>query len=504
MSKLLRLCLLSATFIAMFVAPSHGKDNSKTNAANKPNIIVILADDLGYADVGYHGIKDIGVVTPNIDRLATNGTYFSNGYAMAPVCGPSRAGLLTGRYQNRFGFEDNPGGAFRQNSTVKPGIPASEVNLGEQLKKQGYVTAWIGKDHQGKEDEFHPNNRGFDHFFGFINGAASYYAEKSKVQILQKNKQPVLEKEYLTDAFAREAVAFIQNNTQQPFFLYLPFNAVHGPLQAKPDDLKRFADIKEEKRRIMLAMNYAMDRAIGEVYSTLEQNQLLENTLIVFYSDNGGKPIKGTAGNASLNTPLNGTKGTLMEGGIRVPFLMHWPEKIAKNKQVDFPVAAIDIFPTVLAAVDDEVKPTNTLDGINLLPYLTKTTDTANTANTSKTPKARYLYWRFLYQWAIRDEEWKLVKLKGVKQPKLYHLATDMSEKKDVYQQYPLVAKKLTQQYQTWSASMIKPQWSWQKRFGGPHIVAQPDKKKRNKARSIKSTSTTKTTYIKKTTNTAD
>ncbi|MCW8832174.1 MAG: sulfatase-like hydrolase/transferase [Colwellia sp.] len=456
--------ILSSLFAAL---PANSADKAK------PNIIVILADDLGYADVGYHGEKDIGVVTPNIDRLAKNGSYFSTGYAMAPVCGPSRAALLTGRYQNRFGFEDNPGGPFRQNAKVKPGIPKSEVNLGEQLQALGYVTAWIGKDHQGREEEFHPNNRGFNRFFGFINGATSYYASKSKEQGLQKDKKLITESEYLTDAFGREAVSFIKDNAKSPFFLYLPFNAVHGPLEAKPEDLQKFFHIKEKKRRTMLAMNYAMDRSIGLVYDTLDELQLLENTLIVFYSDNGGKPInrKG-GGNASLNIPLKGAKGTLLEGGIRVPFLMHWPKKIAQDNRLDFPVAAIDIFPTVLAATGENVQPVNKLDGVNLLPYLTEE---------HKKPAARNLYWRFLYQWAIRDQDWKLVKLKGAKKPELYNLSNDMSEQHNVAEKFPLIAQSLARQYNAWSSSMMKPQWSWQARFGGEYKVKTTNKKANKK-----------------------
>ncbi len=432
-------------------------------AADQPNIVLILADDLGYADVGYHETNNSEVLTPNIDLLAKNSTFFTAGYAMAPVCAPSRAGLLTGRYQNRFGFEDNPGGRFRKNAQVKPGIPKSEINLGELLQQQGYATAWIGKDHQGKDNDFHPNNRGFEQFFGFVDGATSYFPDKDKNSILQRNRVNITEKEYLTDAFGREAVSFIKKNAEQPFFLYLPFNAVHGPLEAKPADLKVFSHVKNESRRTMLAMNYAMDRSIGMVRDTLAELNLLDNTLIIFYSDNGGKPVKG---NASLNTPLKGQKGTLMEGGIRVPFFMHWPKNIAKANQVDFPIAAIDIYPTVVAAVAtatrEKITVKNPLDGINLLPYLTEE---------KQKPKARNIYWRFLYQWAVRDDEWKLVKLKGKKKIELYHLSEDISEQHNVYKKHPEVVKRLTADYKAWSATMMAPQWSWQPKYGGKYVV---------------------------------
>ena len=195
------------TVLGCNTAHKNGRETKKAKDNKVPNIIIILADDLGYADVGYHGGTEIP--TPNIDAIAANGVQFSAGYAMAPVCAPSRAGLLTGRYQNRFGFEDNPGGPFRRNETVKPGIPFSETNIGEYLKKQGYATAWIGKDHQIKDPDFHPTNRGFDKFFGFINGARSYFKSNNPNSTLLNGTTPVKdEKEYLTDAFGREARIF--------------------------------------------------------------------------------------------------------------------------------------------------------------------------------------------------------------------------------------------------------------------------------------------------------
>ncbi len=423
-------------------------------AQSKPNIIVILADDLGYADVGYHGGEEIP--TPNIDFLATNGVQFSTGYAMAPVCGPSRAGLLTGRYQNRFGFEDNPGGPFRQTEETKKVIPLSEVTLGEQLKKNGYTTAWIGKDHQEKLEEFHPINRGFDEFFGFVNGASTYFSNKNKKQSLQRGTTPVNdESEYLTDAFGREAVKFIKKNKENPFFLYLPFNAVHGPLEAKKEDLQHFKNIKNVKRRTLAAMHMAMDRNIGNIIETLNTLDLDENTLIFFYSDNGGKP----EGNYSYNYPLKGKKGMVLEGGIRVPFLMYWNGTIKGGQKKDFPVAAIDIYPTILSAINSDVKVENELDGIDLMPFLN---------NEEVVPEDRYIYWRFLYQWAIRNNDWKLLKLKGKQELELYHISEDISETKNVITEFPEIANKLKKEYDVWSDGMMQPQWSWQSKFGGP------------------------------------
>lgn len=430
---------------------------------SKPNIILILADDLGYADVGYHGGKEIP--TKNIDYLASTGTYFTAGYAMAPVCAPSRAGMLTGRYQNRFGFEDNPDGPFRQTKEVKPGIPLDELTIGELLHREGYKTAWIGKDHQGKYEEFMPYNRGFDFFFGFNNGASSYFVKDNKKQMLLKGNKPVKnESGYLTDAFGREAIHFIKRNKDKPFFLYVPFNAIHGPLQAKPKDLKLFNNIVDEKRRTLAAMHYAMDRNIGKIIDEVKAQNLEENTLIIFYSDNGGKPND----NHSYNYPLKGQKGEVLEGGIRVPFLFRWKGKIKENKQLDFPIAAIDIFPTIMSAINSTTILDKKLDGIDLMPYLT---------NKKVAPENREIYWRFLYQWAVRNNEWKLMKLKDKNELELYHISEDISESKNVVKDYPDIAKELKNKFDSWSEEMMKPQWSWQPQFGGPIDLRKSKKK---------------------------
>ena len=427
---------------------------SMLTAQVKPNVILILADDLGYADVGYHGGKEIP--TPNIDSYAENGVQFSAGYAMAPVCGPSRAGMLTGRYQNRFGFEDNPGGPYRQSIEVDPAIPLSEITLGEKLKSIGYATAWIGKDHQSEKEKYNPINRGFDEFFGFTNGASNYFIKNNPKNRLLRGVKPVAsENEYLTDAFGREAIEFIKNNKTKPFFLYLPFNAVHGPLEAKPEDLNRFKHISNKKRRTLAAMHYSMDQNIGRINKTLEDLELTDNTVIVFYSDNGGK----INGNYSYNTPLKGEKGMVLDGGIRVPFVMQWKGHFDAGKTIDFPVAAIDIYPTILDISAPNIGTKNKLDGVSLLPYL---------KNANLSPENRYLYWRFLYQWAVRDTNWKLLKLKGKQKLELYHIVNDISESKNVIDDYPEIAEKLKNAYDKWSNSMMKPQWSWQSKYGGP------------------------------------
>src|SRR5688572_28683037 len=253
-----------------------------TAAVNKPNIIVIVGDDMGYADISLHGCKDIP--TPHIDSLATNGVRCTNGYVSGAYCSPTRAGLLTGRYQARFGHEFNTGAVTPANAQW--GLPVQETTLADRMKSAGYKTGMVGKWHLGHLDRFLPVNRGFDEYFGFLSGMHSYLDGSADII---RGKQPVHEKEYLTDAFAREAVSFIERHEREPFFLYLAFNAVHSPLEATDKYLKRFASIPDEKRRAYAAMMSAMDDAIGNVLMTLRDRKLENNTLIFFISDNGGK-----------------------------------------------------------------------------------------------------------------------------------------------------------------------------------------------------------------------
>src|SRR5262245_6447241 len=310
--------------------------------AKKPNILIILADDLGYADVGFHGCKDIP--TPNIDSIARNGVRCTNGYVSGPYCSPTRAGLLTGRYQQRFGHEFNPGGGTA-------GMPVDQVTLADRLKKAGYATGLVGKWHLGSAPQFHPQKRGFDEYFGFLGGQHAYFPEKgNKADPILRGTEPVDEQEYLTDAIARESVAFIERHKKEPFFLYMAFNAVHTPMHATDKYLKRVANISDVKRHIYAAMLSAADDAVGAVLAKLKEAGLEENTLIFFFSDNGGPTMKGTTINGSRNEPLRGSKRQTLEGGIRVPFAVQWKGKLPAGKVYDKPVIQLDIQPTALAA----------------------------------------------------------------------------------------------------------------------------------------------------------
>jgi len=407
----------------------------------KPNILVIVADDLGYRELGVQGCPDIP--TPHIDSIARNGVRFTNGYVSCPICAPTRAGLMTGRYQQRFGFETNPGP--EQYADEKFGLPRSETTLAERLKSFGYATGMVGKWHLGFKSELTPPQRGFDEFFGFLGGANNYLPGRSRNTIL-RGMNSVDEKEYLTDAFAREAVAFIAENKDKPFFLYLPFNAVHSPLQAIEKYLSRFSTITDTNRRAYAAMTAAMDDAVGRVLETLRRLKIEENTLVFFFSDNGGPTPQTT----SSNLPLRGYKGQVLEGGIRVPFMVQWKGRVPAGKVYDHPVIQLDIHPTVVAAVGERISPEWKLDGVNLLPYLTG----EKTGAPHET-----LYWRFHQQRAVRKGDWKLLAQTAGAKPSLYNLAEDIGEKNDLSEKMPDKAKELDAVWQAWNAQLMAPLW---------------------------------------------
>jgi arylsulfatase A-like enzyme len=412
-------------------------------APAKPNILLIVGDDMGYADVGFHGCKDIP--TPNLDALAAAGARCTNGYVSGPYCSPTRAGLLTGRYQQRCGHEFNPGGG--------QGLPVSETTLADRLKAAGYVTGLVGKWHLGATPEMHPQQRGFDEFFGFLGGAHSYFQSAG---ILRGN-EPVKELDYTTDAFGREAVAFIERHKSQPWFLYLAFNAVHTPLDATDERLAKFSNIAGGQRRKYAAMMLAMDEAIGRVRAKLADSGLDKDTLVCFISDNGGPTMQGVTINGSSNAPLRGSKRTTLEGGIRVPFIVAWKDKL-KPVVYDQPVIQLDLHATILAAAGVEMRSEWKLDGVNLLPYLTG--DKAG-------PPHAALYWRFGQQMAIRSGPWKLVRYDtaadtgtpGTTPVKLYNLATDIGETNDLAGARPAELKELQAKWDTWNATLVKPLW---------------------------------------------
>lgn len=416
-------------------------------AASKPNILMIVADDMGYGDAGFQGCKDIP--TPHLDGLAAAGVRFTNGYVSGPYCSPTRAGLMTGRYQQRYGHEFNVNGG-------NDGLPLSETTLASRLKTGGYVTGLVGKWHLGGLPTMHPQRRGFDEFFGFIGGQHSYI---DPAAILRGNEQ-VKELDYTTDAFGREAQAFIEHHKSEPWFLYLAFNAVHTPLQATPERLAKFSNISDPRRRTYAAMLLAMDDAIGGVRKKLLETGQEENTLVFFISDNGGPTMKGTTINGSCNLPLRGSKRTTLEGGIRVPFLVSWKGTLTPGVFTQ-PAIQLDLTATALAAAGLPIQPEWKLDGVDLLPFITgKSSAAPHTA----------LYWRLGRQMAIRMGDFKLVRydqnadtLTGRDQPatppRLYNLASDPGETHDLAASQPDQLQALQTKWDAWSATLAKPLW---------------------------------------------
>ena len=423
-----------------------------------PNIVVIVADDMGYADLGVHGSRDMR--TPNIDALARESVRFTDAYVSGPYCSPTRAGMLTGRYPQRFGHEFNLSPEHREF-----GLPLDETTIADRLKAAGYRTAMFGKWHLGVGEKYHPLQRGFERFFGFLGGAHTYIAVGNEANPLLDGTAR-LEKfdGYLTDTLAERASAYVKQESSRPFFLYLAFNAAHTPMHATKKYLDRFPHIQDEQRRTYAAMVSAMDDGIGKVLSTLREQNLDQNTLVIFFNDNGGPTMATTSVNGSSNAPLRGSKRTTWEGGIRVPFVIRWTGRLPAGRVDKRPIIQLDVLPTALAAAGVKTGNSPRLDGVNLLPFLT---------GAAKGPPHETLYWRFGGMMAIRHGDWKLVKsregafvdedpavLKDLTGAELFNLAEDIGETRNQAAARPDKVKELADRWQQWNKQLVKPRWS--------------------------------------------
>ena len=414
-------------------------------AVRRPNIILILADDLGYADVGFTGCKDIA--TPHIDSIAKSGVRFTNAYVSHPFCSPTRAGLMTGRYQQRFGHENNP---RYDPKDATAGLPLGQITLPQVLAQAGYATGIVGKWHLGAIPEMHPLQRGFREQFGFIGGGHDYFKQGEPGEAreywipFERNGQAVVEKEYLTDALGREAEAFVRRHARDPFFLYLAFNAPHTPQQVTDKYLERCKGIADQRRRNYAAMISAMDDAIGRVLAAVAEARLDSETLIFFLSDNGGP----TAVNGSSNDPFRGAKGQVYEGGIHVPFAARWKGRLGAGKEFSQPVIALDIFATAAALAGARLPADRKMDGVDLMPHLT---------GKSKQPPHEMLYWRTGggASYAVRDARYKLVRIGQASE--LYDLDVDPGETTDVATSRKLVFDRLEAARQKWNAELVAP-----------------------------------------------
>ena len=467
-----------------------------------PNVIIILADDLGYGDIGANGSTVIS--TPHIDELAANGIRLTDGYASAAVCSPMRAGLHTGRYQNRFGYEYNPTANYERNADADLGLPVDETTIGDMMREAGYATGLVGKWHLGAREQYHPLRRGFDEFFGLLGGGTSYVDPNDTDAHRWPRQQPAATEpntigpatpvtgdrgdgpraimdghevvevdEYLTDVFADRAVSFIERHAEKPFFLMLAPNAPHTPIQATDEYVSRFAHIEEEGARIFAAMVSSVDDMVGRVTTTLREHGLEENTLVVFLSDNGC--INYMPAVICTNSPLSGGKRYHLDGGIRVPYLLKWPAGLPQGEVYSLPASTLDLYSTMASAVGSEAR---TADSVDLLPYL-RGEETA--------APHEYLFWRFLPNAAVRSGKWKLWRVDLTDQDPasvlsrrarllpeqdyppvsahgqitvLHDLEADIGEQVNVADQHPEVVERLEAALASWEAELAEPMWT--------------------------------------------
>lgn len=465
--------------------------------ARQPNIIILLADDLGKYEVSTYGAEHIS--TPNIDRIGAEGVVFEEGYVTSPTCAPSRAGIMTGRVQNRYGFETQIMEHYPTNwveyisgrwivdtgefvvkakpsfpsewQAHKQGIPPTEITLAEILKKYGYTTGMVGKWHLGASRKQVPLERGFDSQFGFIGAFSLYTPERNWPHIINhehqsfsaqyqwkmgrrdeaaivENGKVVREEEYLTFAFRDRMKAFIYEHRDEPFFLYAAFSAPHVPFQAPVDYYCRYAHVEDDNKRVYYSMISALDDAIGEVHQSIKDAGIEEDTLIFLLSDNGGASYT----HATDNGPLKGGKLTQFEGGINVPFMMKWTGTVPAGVRYTNPVSSTDIFATSVAAAGGVLPTDREYDGVDLIPYVT---------GQDETKPHEQLFWRADHIWAIRDGKYKLILSTRDGWAELHDLEVDKSEQINLREQMPELYEKLREEHEAWQKEKLrtKPMW---------------------------------------------
>ncbi len=466
----------------------------------QPNIILIVADDLGFNDVSCYGNNKVS--TPSIDQLAKEGVKCTEGYVTSPICAPSRCGIITGRYQQRSGFETIQIDTYPTNvieyllgknksekdsawvvstkarypsewQIAKQGVPPTEITLAELLKKYNYTTGIIGKWHLGNNPKLNiPNKRGFDYQYGCYNaftlyadnqvepGIVNYKREafESKYQwnmerkdlaaIYENNNLIKHEKQYITDAIRDRSLRFIEENKDKPFFLYIPFTAPHEPYQAKEDLYKNeLLNTEDKKKAVYQAIVRSMDDAIGTINQKIKDLNLEENTLIVFLSDNG--PASYT--NVTTAAPLKGGKITQFDGGLKVPFIFKWKNHLPENTTYNNPIISLDIFSTVASICKIDLPTDRIYDGVDLIPYL---------SNVKKTEPHNLLFWRADHVHAVRKGEYKLIFSTRDKWIELYDVKNDIGEKNNLVLLLPEKVKELKFELEVWEHSLPKkPLW---------------------------------------------
>ncbi len=471
---------LTLWLLAVTALGGCGLEPTQEAGQSPPNVIVMMADDLGWGDIGANGGTVIR--TPHIDALAERGVRLTDGYVSAAVCSPSRAGLYTGRHQQRHGFEYNIAGR-----DTHMGLSTAQVTIADMMREQGYATGLIGKWHLGKQTEHHPLSRGFDEYYGMLAGGSTYIDSRmdgveswpasnaptgrTEANAIYDGWDPVEVDEYLTDVFRDKAVDFIERHQDERFFLMLTPNAPHTPLQATKEYLDRYRHIEKDSTRIYAAMVAAVDDYVGAITETLTQLGLEQDTLFVFLSDNG---CAGYIDDSCSNGPLRGNKRYYWEGGIRIPFIARWPVGLPQGQTYGEPVISLDLFATIAAAVGS---PATAQDSVNLLPHLRGETDAA---------PHELLFWRTKPNIAVRKGRWKLWKVNKSdldmsavtdqaasrlpmqawpqdsphgQMTLLYDLSRDIGEQTNVAGEHPDIVAELEAALAAWNAEMGEPTW---------------------------------------------
>lgn len=459
--------LIGLILVSGFLAkPQLGGAENASPARTSPNVVLILSDDMGYSDLPKFGKSEIP--TPNIDRLADEGVLFTDAYVTAPVCVVSRMGLLTGKYQQRFGMYDNIYGE------EKVRLFLDQTLLPQVFQKAGYRTALVGKWHLNgnKREQYSrgsPLQRGFDEHISFLGGDSHFW----KGTPVNRGAESFPAPEYLTDLWGTEACEFIDRNKSDPFFLYLAFNAVHSPMHALDADQDQFPNIKDENRRIYDGMLLAMDRSIGRVLQRLDTHGIADNTIVVFLNDNGGgestERYAPHSRNFANNQPLQGHKFDVFEGGVRVPMIIRWPGEAPANGVYDKMVSSMDLYPTLVEAADLPMPNGQSTDGVDLLPFIKGENETNPHEwlcwqNRSWLPRKQGSFvvpTPKVHNSAIRKGNWKLVRLNEKVDSNdpppawsLYNLASDIGEQNDVSKKHAKVVKELSSLFHSWQASM--------------------------------------------------
>lgn len=463
---MIRVALLCLLFVSM--------DNSlvgqSNNRAHQPNFIIILADDLGFADLSMNGSTQIS--TPHIDALAKSGVTATQGYVSSAVCSPSRAGLLTGINQVEFGYDNNLAHHTPGFDPEMAGLPTSVKTIATRLRDQGYVTGLVGKWHLGNKPQFHPLNRGFDEFWGYLSGGHDYFitevGDEGRMAPIICNYKTPQQITYITDNKGDECVDFIKKHNNEPFFLYASFNAPHAPMQATEEDLNQYAHIADPNRRIYAAMVHRLDVNVGKIMDAISSEGLAKNTFVVFLSDNGGP----TDQNFSCNAPYSGQKGILLEGGIHVPFVLSWPGVLPSGATYDQPISALDLAPTFMKLAGETATPT-VYSGVDLLPYLTQ--------KMGKNKPHEALQWKFTISAAIREGDWKLIRVPD-RLPMLYHLPSDVAETNNLALKELQITNRLMKKIGTWEVELPHPLFfegaEWKKKqlylYDKPYVLKQP------------------------------